>query len=856
MRILKSHPLLKMVNSYIIDSPQPSNISYLWNFGSLLALCLGIQIITGVTLGMHYTPTVLEAFDSVEHIMRDVNNGWLIRYLHSNTASAFFFIVYLHIGRGLYYGCAPCRGFIVVELENSYHCLDLIIATELGRMENWKLNIASLVKWLQLLTQKAVIELWAIYSTVKAILPEANCLLTSNIGYYHYGEGIVQSKEWVDPYHSIQSDLTRCEIITLKDKNLQPKEYVRTIKNTTGLPKESNLYGNRATIIGKLNSWSVAANKRSYIKVRYYCTSGANNVVSRLEKLRLRSIDRPKHTVNANLHSLVYNIDFLNLAYNLLKSKPGNMTPGIVPETLDGMSEEILWNISDSLKSESFQFKPSRRVYIPKANGGLRPLTIASPRDKIVQQAIKMTLEAIFEPIFLESSYGFRPNRSCHTALKEVRRTFASVAWVIEGDIEKCFDSIDHKLLMNIIESKILDRRFTNLIRKALKAGYFYFKVFNTNIAGTPQGSIVSPILANIFLHQLDVYVESLRTEFNKGDRPETYEAYKRIRPEYRRALYHKDITKIRDLTNKMRKIDYTDYSDLNYKRLAYIRYADDWLIGIRGSYNDAMEIRSKVTEFCNGINLKVSESKTRIISLYKDKTLFLGAHLTRSNQNTFYIMKRLNRSKRQGLQLRFQAPIQKIVARFHKQGFMKDRKSIPKFIWLSNQHRTIINLYNSVVRGYLNYYSFVHNYGTLTSRLMFILKSSCCKLLAAKFKLKTTASVYKKFGNNLTAQAIKENEKPLSFIKPSYKMTLKFMTGVSPDINATKIVEISQASLQGLTCQVCGSEYRVEMHHIRKMKDLNPKISFVDKLMAKKNRKQIPLCRECHMLKHRNNKS
>ena len=104
MRILKSHPLLSLVNSYIIDSPQPSNISYLWNFGSLLALCLGIQIVTGVTLAMHYTPSVNEAFDSVEHIMRDVNNGWLLRYLHSNTASAFFFLVYLHVGRGMYYG--------------------------------------------------------------------------------------------------------------------------------------------------------------------------------------------------------------------------------------------------------------------------------------------------------------------------------------------------------------------------------------------------------------------------------------------------------------------------------------------------------------------------------------------------------------------------------------------------------------------------------------------------------------------------------------------------------------------------------------------------------------------------------
>ena len=291
--------------------------------------------------------------------MRDVNNGWLVRYLHSNTASAFFFLVYLHIGRGIYYGCAPGRGFIVAKFRNFYHCLVLVIATELGLRESWRLNIASLSKWLQLLTRNVVLESWAIYPMVKAILPEANCLLISNIGYYHYGEGIVQSKEWVDPYHSDQTDLTRCEIITLKDKSLQPKGYIRTINNTPGLPKESNFYGNRVTILGSPYSWSVTANRRSNA-VRHYCTSGANNVVSRLEKLRLlRSENKPKHTINANLHSRVY-IELLNLAYDLLlKSKPGNMTP--VPE--DGMSQEILQDISNQLKNESFRFKPSRRVY-------------------------------------------------------------------------------------------------------------------------------------------------------------------------------------------------------------------------------------------------------------------------------------------------------------------------------------------------------------------------------------------------------------------------------------------------------------------------------------------------------------
>ena len=142
MRIFKSHPLLKLVNSYVIDSPQPSNLSYLWNFGSLLALCLIIQIITGVTLAMHYNPSVSEAFNSIEHIMRDVNNGWLIRYLHSNTASAFFFLVYLHIGRGLYYGSYRAPRTLVWTLGTIIFILMIVTAflgyvLPYGQMSLW-----------------------------------------------------------------------------------------------------------------------------------------------------------------------------------------------------------------------------------------------------------------------------------------------------------------------------------------------------------------------------------------------------------------------------------------------------------------------------------------------------------------------------------------------------------------------------------------------------------------------------------------------------------------------------------------------------------------------------------------------
>ncbi len=176
MRILKSNSILKMVNSYIIDSPTPSNISYLWNFGSLLAFCLVIQIVTGVTLGMHYTPNVLEAFDSVEHIMRDVNNGWLLRYLHSNTASAFFFLVYLHIGRGIYYGSYKAPRTLVWVIGTII--LILMIATAFlgyvlpyGQMSLWGAtvitNLMSAIPWVG---QDIVEFIWGGFSVNNATL--------------------------------------------------------------------------------------------------------------------------------------------------------------------------------------------------------------------------------------------------------------------------------------------------------------------------------------------------------------------------------------------------------------------------------------------------------------------------------------------------------------------------------------------------------------------------------------------------------------------------------------------------------------------------------------------------------------
>jgi nicotine oxidoreductase len=171
------------------------------------------------------------------------------------------------------------------------------------------------------------------------------------------------------------------------------------------------------------------------------------------------------------------------------------MIPGLIPDTLDGLNSEWINQTIREMKDESFQFRPARRIMIPKANGKMRPLTIASPRDQIVQQVMLFLLEAIFEPTFSQYSHGFRPNKGCHTAIKQVLDTFNPSRWVIEGDIKACFDSIDHEILIKLISNRIKDIKFINLIKKALKVGYGENgKILSQNIIGTPQGSVISPI--------------------------------------------------------------------------------------------------------------------------------------------------------------------------------------------------------------------------------------------------------------------------------------------------------------------------------------------------------------------------
>ena len=325
--------------------------------------------------------------------------------------------------------------FTVIFLMIEYFPI-IFTTLELGVGENLKLNRASLVTMIQYLNLLRYCFHYVVLSTIKAILPEVYYSLSSRRGNNLDRNGIIELLNNLNLWLLRWESLTRCILNTFKNKSKQSKESVRVKGATFGLPKESNLYGNRVAIIpvnplrnnGFGFRWvpllyvtnNIVINQGRAtadlpLMFRSYSTGSdtvpETNIINKLKDLYLRSKSYPDAPIDRNLYKLICDIDILKLAYENLKSKPGQMTPGINPETLDGISTETLESIIDKLKSENFQFKAGRRIQIPKASGGTRPPTITSPIDKLVQEAMRLILEAIYEPLFLDSNHGFRPQK-------------------------------------------------------------------------------------------------------------------------------------------------------------------------------------------------------------------------------------------------------------------------------------------------------------------------------------------------------------------------------------------------------------------------------------------------------------
>jgi len=541
------------------------------------------------------------------------------------------------------------------------------------------------------------------------------------------------------------------------------------------------------------------------------------------------------------------NPEFLQHSYEAIKSNPGNSTPGADKETLDGISKEWLGRITNSLKDRSFQFRPVRRILIPKSNGKMRPLGIPSPRDKIIQHAFKTILEAIYEPIFKDTSHGFRPGRSTHTAISEVRK-WSGTTWVIEGDIKGFFDNINHHTLEALLKREIKDQNLIDLYWKLARAGYISEEGRQvTNNLGVPQGGIISPTLSNIYLHEFDKFMEEIIAKYSTPGR-----RVSRHNPEYARLKKLGDKEALKKVPSMIR-------DDTTGTRVRYNRYADDWIIGVSGSLELTKKIKEEAKEFlAKTLDLELSEEKTLISHLTTKRAKYLGFEIGRRPRSYTESLIRTTKTKitRRASNTRIQvyAPIGKIVEKLISHGFAKDKntpKAITKWIYLEPQE--IIQKYNAVLRGLLNYYHMVENRNLFT-HVVWILKFSAAFTLARKLNISPKA-VFKKFGKNLTTTVQaegKKKEKVISFDAPESlrrDRSMRAYNSTNFDPFRVKYYSVRSKATWDEPCRICGSTEQIEMHHVKHIRKGN--VTGFTKIMSQLNRKQIPVCRKCHMNIH-----
>jgi group II intron reverse transcriptase/maturase len=542
-------------------------------------------------------------------------------------------------------------------------------------------------------------------------------------------------------------------------------------------------------------------------------------------------------------------------AYGKIYRNTGAMTPGVTEETADGMSLEKIQTIIEALRHERYVWKPARRTYIEKKNSTKkRPLGIPTWSDKIVQEVMRTILEAYYEPQFSHHSHGFRPGRGCHTALKEIQMIWPGTVWFIEGDISKCFDSLDHTVLIKSIKEKIQDGRVIQLIEELLKAGYMENWKLNATLSGCPQGGIISPLLSNIYLDKLDKFVENtLIPEYTKGKGRGKNREYANFMQQAYRAKSKEEAKKLK---RKAQEIPSLDPEDPNFRRLRYVRYADDFLLGFTGPKEEAEEIKQSIGEFLQEeLKLELSKTKTLITHAKIQTARFLGYEINTMMDNT----KRHNKRRCINSMIRLSVPKDVIESKCQK--YMKDGKTKHRTEMLNESEFSIMSAYQSEYRGIVEYYQLAHNISEL-GKLKWIMDQSLTMTLAAK--MKTNASdVRKKYNTVIMVEGRPYKGMKITIERDGKKPLVAQWGGIplrrkerailndQPQTQWGGHIELEKRMLTN-TCEQCGSTEHIEVHHIRAMKDLNKytgreKPEWVRK-MALRNRKTLVLCRECHI--------
>jgi group II intron reverse transcriptase/maturase len=555
------------------------------------------------------------------------------------------------------------------------------------------------------------------------------------------------------------------------------------------------------------------------------------------------------------LYRQLFNPSLYELAWGRIYANHGAMTSGADGETADGMSLARAGRIIDALRHERYRFQPVKRVYIPKKSGKkLRPLGLPSWSDKLVGEVIRLLLEAYYEPQFSGRSHGFRPGRGCHTALREVEDVWSGTTWFIEGDISDCFGSLDHEIMARILAEKIHDNRFLRLVRNMLKAGYLEDWQYHQTLSGCPQGAVVSPILSNIYLDRLDKFAETvLIPEYTRGTVRKMNPDYAKVTAAIGKAFRRGDRTAARRLRAQRRGIPRGDVRDPRYRRLRYIRYADDHLLGFTGPKAEAEQIKARLAAFLrDDLRLELSQGKTLITHARTQAASFLGYEITVQHSR--------DRPMVNGV-VRLRVPQAVIKARCAP--YLSHGKPERRAALMNLPDTLIISTYGAQYRGIVQYYLLASDVFRL-ARLRWVAETSLLKTLAAKHRTTVTAMARKHRATITTphgprtcfqATATREGRKPLVVRfggVPLKRQKKAVITDRLPD-PPTRRKELIQR-LRTRRCEYCETSADVEIHQVRKLADLTragrPQPRWAH-LMARMRRKTLVVCSPCHQAIH-----
>lgn len=560
-------------------------------------------------------------------------------------------------------------------------------------------------------------------------------------------------------------------------------------------------------------------------------------------------------------YRLLYQKDLYIRAYAKLYRNDGAMTKGATSETVDGMSLEKIDTIINELRYERYRWTPVRRTYITKKNGKLRPIGITSWSDKLLQEVIRSILEAYYEPKFSVDSHGFRPNRGCHTALREVQRKGTGTKWFIEGDLCDCFGKIDHTIFLSILKESFQDNRLLRLISTLLKAGYLENWKLNTTYSGVPQGSVIGPICSSIVLDRLDKYVEQeLIPVYTCGKRRKENPSYNKLRKQNSQARKRGDWKRANVLYKQMQSIPSRAPNDPHFRRLWYVRYSDDFLLGLVGPKNEATEIKHKIRKFLNDrLKLELNTDKTLITNAYHQKAKFLGYEVHIYHNNNKHDHKGHRRiNGKIGLRVPTKVKDER-CKRYMKSG---KPKQLPERI--IDDPYSIVSGYQAEYRGIVQYYSMAYNLHILR-HLEYVTRVSLAKTLANKYRT-TCTKIYRQYSAMIKTD---EGERKVMLVKHDRglkKPLISYFGGISLKWNKSDYIreqltypvwnqrsELVQR-LKAQKCELCGSQKKIEVHHIRKLADIERKGGTEpewQKRMIARKRKTLVVCHECHKKIH-----